>query len=93
MIKKQVLPYLKRRGVTKVAIFGSVATGETRKGSDIDFLLRFGRGITLMELSRIKLDLEEKTGEKVDVVTYNSLNPRLKAIILDEQKIIYEKRS
>jgi len=37
--------------------------------------------------------LEEKTGRKVDILTYNGINSKLKKIILDEQKVIYEKRS
>jgi len=93
VIKKQVVPYLKRQGVIKVGIFGSVARGEQTPRSDIDFLLKFGHGITLMEMARIKLNLEEKTGRKVDILTYNGINSKLKKIILDEQKVIYEKRS
>ena len=34
-----------------------------------------------------------KLGKKVDVLTYDSINPLLKARILKEQKLIYEKRA
>ncbi len=93
IIKKQIVPLLKQRGVVKAAIFGSFATGNAKKNSDIDLLVKFKKKITLLDLSSLKLKLEEKTERKVDLLTYNSINPRLKNIILKEQKQIYEKRS
>jgi hypothetical protein len=92
-IKQQIVPILKRQGVIKAAIFGSFATGKAKKNSDIDILVKFKKNITLLDLSTLKIKLEEKTERKVDLLTYNSINPRLKDIILKEQKQIYEKRS
>lgn len=92
-IKSRILPILKKNGVIRAAIFGSFARGEAKKGSDIDFLVKLGNDKTLLDLVGLKLELEEKIGGKVDVVTYNSLHPLLKNTILSEQKIIYEKRS
>lgn len=92
-IKKQILPVLKNQGVTKAAIFGSFATGTERKDSDIDLLVKFKSVPSLLDLSRLKLKLEDKVGRTVDVVTYNGIHPNLKDIILGEQKVIYEKRS
>lgn len=91
-IKKKILPILKRQGVTKVALFGSVVRGEMKKRSDIDILIRFKGGKSLLDLVRLEFDLEKKLGKKVDLLTYNSIHPLLKKIILNEQKIIYEKR-
>lgn len=92
-IRKKIIPILKSQRVTKAALFGSVVRGELKKGSDIDLLVSLPRDKTLLDLVGLKLDLEEKLGRKVDVLTYGGLNPRLKDIILNEQKIIYEKRS
>ena len=41
----------------------------------------------------MKLDLEKNIGKKVDLVTYKALHPLLKEQILEEQRIIYEKKS
>lgn len=92
-IKKRIIPILKNRGITKAAIFGSFATGEATKNSDLDLLVRLKSGMTLLDLSRLKLELEKRVGRSVDVLTYDSIYPRLKDIILEEQKVIYEKRS
>lgn len=40
-ITKQVMPILKRQGIVKAAIFGSFATGDAKKTSDIDILVKF----------------------------------------------------
>ncbi len=92
-IKNKAMPVLKRQGVTKAAVFGSFARGEEKKSSDIDVLVKLSKNKTLLDLIGLKLELEEKLGRKVDIVEYAALNPHLKKNILNEQKIIYEKRS
>ena len=90
-IKKQIVPILKRQGVTKAALFGSVARGEDKKSSDIDILIKIKKGKSLLDIVRLELKLEEKLGRKVDLVEYSAIKPRLKDIILKDEKIIYEK--
>jgi hypothetical protein len=92
-IKKKIIPILKRYGVVKAALFGSVVRNEAKKRSDIDILVKFRGKKSLLDLIGLELELKEKLGKKVDVITYNSLHHLLKDIILNEQKIIYEKRS
>ena len=90
---QKAIPVFKAQGVTKAAIFGSFARGDAKKNSDVDFLVRFRGEKGLLDLVQLKLTLEEKVGKKVDVITYDSINPLLRKNILGEQKIIYEKRS
>jgi len=90
-IKKQIVPILKRQGVTKAALFGSVARGESRKKSDIDILINIRKDKSLLDIVRLELELEEKLGKKVDLVEYSAIKPLLKDIILRDEKIIYEK--
>ena len=78
------MPTLRRRGVVRASIFGSVARGEARPESDLDLLVEFEPGRTLLDLSGLRLDLEEELGRRVDVVTRNGLHPKLKASILRE---------
>lgn len=92
-LKKEIIPTLKRQGAVKIAIFGSFAAGNEKKTSDVDILVKFKNEATLLKLSSLKLKLEDKLGRKVDLLTYGGINPRLEKIILQEQKIIYEKRS
>ncbi len=93
VIKKRIIPILQSQGVTKAAIFGSFATGDEKKTSDLDLLVKFSKTISLLDLAHLKISLEERIGRKVDILTYNGIHPRLKNIILGEQKIIYEKKA
>lgn len=84
-IKKMILPILRETGVTRGALFGSFVRGEASERSDIDILVDLPRGKTLFDLADLKNKLEEALGREVDVLTYNSIHPLLKEIILKEQ--------
>jgi len=45
-----------------VRVFGSVARGEATPDSDIDFLVEFEPGASLMDVSGLHLDLEASSG-------------------------------
>ena len=92
-ISTKVIPILKSQGVLKAALFGSVVTGEAKKSSDVDILVKFDSRKSLLDLVRLQFMLEDKLGRKVDLLTYDSIHPLLKDIILNEQRVIYEKRS
>ena len=83
-IRDKVQQVLRKRGVVRAAVFGSVARGEQTDGSDIDFLVELEKGRTLIDLSGLRLDLADLLGCDVDVVTANALHPRLKDRILGE---------
>lgn len=92
-IKFKIIPVLRKGGVVKASVFGSFARKENKKNSDLDILVELKKDKTLFDLVELKMNLEEKLGRKVDVLTYNSINPLLRENILKEQKVIYEKRS
>jgi len=92
-ISAKIIPVLKSQGVLKAALFGSVVRGETKKNSDIDLLVELADDKTLFDLVELKLDLEDVLKKKVDLLTYDAIHPLLRDIILNEQQVIYEKRS
>lgn len=75
---------MRRRGVVRAGVFGSVARGEETPESDVDFLVEFEEGRTLLDLSGLRLDLIELLQRDVDVATPASLHPRLRDQILAE---------
>jgi len=87
-VKRKILPVLQRYDVVRAAIFGSLARGETKQGSDIDILVEFAGEKSLLDLAGLKIELEESLGVRVDVLTYGSLHPLLKDRVLSEQKVI-----
>jgi hypothetical protein len=87
-VKGRIAPILRRRGVKRAALFGSLARGEVGEGSDIDLVVEFRDEKSLLDLVSLKLELESELDVKVDVLTYNALNPHLKRIIMEEQVAI-----
>lgn len=59
-----------------VAIFGSVARGEEREGSDIDLLVEFEPDSSLFDLLHISEELETLLGVPVDVISAGGLKDR-----------------
>lgn len=88
-IKPKITPLLKRAGVIRSAIFGSFAKGTGDEKSDIDILVEFKAGKTLLDLIALKAELENALAQQVDLLTYKSLSPFLKDKILQEQVSIY----
>ena len=92
-IKTKIIPILKNQGVIKAAIFGSHTTGKAKRNSDVDLLVAFSERKSLFDIVGLKLELEKVLKKEVDLLTYKSIHPLLKDIILKQQMIIYEKRS
>ena len=92
-IKNKIIPVLRRQGVLKAALFGSFARNEAGENSDLDILVKLGKNKTLLDLIALQHELKDRLRIKVDVLTYDSINHLLKARILKEQRVIYEKRT
>ena len=65
-------------------VFGSVARGEDRPDSDVDFLVEFEPGRGLLNHAALVEELEQYLGCKVDVVSRNGLKPRIRQQVVDE---------
>lgn len=75
----------------RIGIFGSFARSENKPGSDLDILVKFKKGITLLQLIKLENDLSEKLGIKVDLVTEGALtNKKLRKSIDKDLRIIFE---
>ncbi len=94
MTKDEILEQLRRiktelaerYAITQIGIFGSVARNEDRQTSDIDIVVHMSPN--LLKRVRLKAELENLFGKKVDVIRYrNSMNPYLKARI--DRDVIY----
>ena len=77
-------PILERRfHVSHIGVFGSVARGEAKKGSDVDVLVDFNQPIG-WDFIDLKEYIEDILGRRVDLVTVNALKPQLRKTILGE---------
>jgi len=84
VLAEQVLPILRRYGVTRAGVFGSRARGDSQGDSDLDILVDLPEGSSLLDLVGLQLDLGDAPGISVDAHTYRSLHPLLRDRILGE---------
>jgi uncharacterized protein len=75
---------LKALGVLSLEIFGSVARGDARPGSDVDLLVEFDRPIGLFHFFRTLGTLEQLLGCRVDLVMRDAVKPQLRDRIFSE---------
>jgi uncharacterized protein len=74
--RAEILGVARKRRAHRIAVFGSVARGDARPGSDVDLLVDFEPGASLLDHVGLFQDLEELLGVGVDVVTRSALKPR-----------------
>jgi hypothetical protein len=82
--KAEILRRAEIRGCRNVRVFGSVATGENRPDSDIDFLVDLDQGRGLLDLGGLLSDLHEMLGVAVDVVEAGGTHPYIRDRVLAE---------
>lgn len=75
---------LEKYKVKNIALFGSYQKNEHTPASDIDFLVEFSEPISIFKHVNLIYELESLFGKKVEVVTKNTLKPRIKDTILKE---------
>lgn len=76
--RHQVVAAAAAHGVTNLRVFGSVARGEDRPGSDVDLLADLPEGMGLFGLGRVQEDLEAILGTRVDLVPARDLKPGIR---------------
>jgi len=73
--------------VKKIGLSGSVARSEETEQSDIDLLVEFSKPVGFVTFMRLENFLSERLGERVDLVTSDSLKPVIRQDVLAE--VIY----
>lgn len=86
--KNEIREIAARHGARNVRVFGSVARGEARPDSDVDFLVDMAPGRTLLDLGGLLMELRDLLGLDVDVVTEQGLKPRIRERVLKEAELL-----
>lgn len=82
--REEILAISSRYHAGNIRLFGSVARGDERLDSDVDFLVDFQPGSTLIDQIALIEALSNRLGRKVDVVSSRSLNRHLAQKIQEE---------
>ena len=79
--KEQIRKY----GVKKIGLFGSLIRNEQGERSDIDIRVEFEKGMkTFDNYMELKFFLEEQLRCKVDLVISDALKPQIKPFVMRE---------
>lgn len=80
----EILRIAGRRGAHNIRVFGSVARGEANEASDLDLLVAWEPGRSLLDHAGLVQDLQELLGIRVHVGTEKSLHWYARDRILQE---------
>ncbi len=82
--RDEILVLAARFGIEDIRIFGSVARHEAREGSDIDFLVEFPSGTSLLTHAAFERELAELLGCDVDVASVHGLKEHIRHSVIQE---------
>lgn len=80
--REAILNLAKVNGITNVRVFGSMARNEAGPNSDLDLLVNVEPGYSGFALGGFLSDITELVQRKVDVVTEQSLHPKIREKVL-----------
>jgi uncharacterized protein len=72
----ELLEVLRRHGVENPEVFGSAARGDDHEGSDLDILVDFPPGRSIIDIIGIQHELGDLLGVPVDLVPRSGLKER-----------------
>ena len=78
-----------RYGIGGAWLFGSYARGDATPESDVDLRIEQGNLRGFFALSGLRLDLQERLGTEVDLLTSDSLDERFLNHIRREEILLY----
>ena len=67
-----------RHGATQVRLIGSIARGEARPDSDVDLLVTWSEGTSLLDQAALMLELEKLLGRRVDIASDGWVKPAIR---------------
>ena len=82
--RDEILRIARAHGARNVRVFGSAARGDADEDSDVDFLVEFEPGTSLLQHGAMIAELEELLGRGVDVAPEKTLHERLRERVMRE---------
>ena len=76
--REAILRIAARHGASQVRLIGSVARGEARPDSDVDLLVSWREGTSLLDQAALMLELESLLGRKVDIASDGWVRPSIR---------------
>ena len=91
-IRDKVRPLLEKHRISYAGVYGSVARGEDKGGSDIDLLVTIDAPMGLFTFAGIQLALQDILKRPVDLVSTSAVKQNIKKYIINDLKDLYGQR-
>jgi predicted nucleotidyltransferase len=76
--REEIIRIAGSHGATEVRLIGSIARGEARPESDVDLLVTWSEGTSLLDQAALMLELEKLLGRKVDIASDGWVKPSIR---------------
>lgn len=86
--RSKILEIANKYKAENIRIFGSTVRGENTKDSDVDFLVHFKKGASLLDESGLDIELTDLLGCKVDIISDRTIRSEFRPFILKEAEIL-----
>ena len=67
-VKQQLYQIAARHGISKIYVFGSVARGESKDVSDVDFLIEMDEDVSAFGVGAFQYEVQQLLGIHIDVI-------------------------
>lgn len=88
--KQKVSEVANRWGICYLALFGSVARGESTAESDVDLAVRFANPVTLFDYIDVQLEMEAVLGHPIDLIPIDSVYDFVRESMSNNLILLYE---
>jgi uncharacterized protein len=89
----KITAFCQQHQIRELALFGSVMREDFKPDSDVDVLIDFKPGVdeklTLMDLTRMQMELSKILQREVDLVLRDGLKPFIKNEVLANLEVVY----
>ena len=76
--RTDIIELARKHGASQIRLIGSVARGEERPDSDVDFLVTWEAWTSLLDCAALTLELERVLGRNVDLASDGWVRPDLR---------------
>ena len=85
-----IISILVKHGIKRILVFGSYARNEATPKSDLDLIVEFPEGTSLLDHIGMEIELSEALNMKIDLLSRNGISPYIIDNVLKEAIVIYE---
>lgn len=84
--REEIRKIVIRHNARNARVFGSALTNSDKDDSDLDLLVDPYPGMTLLDLGSLQVELEEKVGVPIDLLTPSDLPIKFRKQVLEQAK-------